>query len=859
VRSSEPVAVQRLQAKLQKPMRDTILNEGSVTVLDGLFHDVKYSVRTLLKSPAFTITAVAALALGIGTTTAIFSIVNTLLLKPLPVPDADRLVVLMTTGVSQTGERISDSDASPVKFELWRSQPSVLQDVSAFLPGVMNYTGGEAVEQLRSMQVSADFFRCWRIGIVRGRTFTPEEDLPRGPRVALISQNLWTSHFASDPRILGKTVSLNGEPYMVIGILSGSPGLLEFGPPSDVYVPFQFDPNTRDDGNILNVVARLKPGVTLELARDRLQAFANDIRAKFPDAVGQRGSFSVTPFREALVGDIRSLLYILLGAVGLVLLIACANVANLLLVRATSRRREIAIRAAIGAARITMIRQLLTESVLLSIAGGALGLLLGYGGIRALLAVNTADLPFVGQNGSAVQIDWRVMSFAIAVSLATGIGFGLFPALQSSRVDLNSILKDSHAGFGTSLRQSKARGVLVVSEISLAVILLVGSALLIRSFVSLYEVDRGFETKNVVTMRMSMTGPKYSTSQGAAGTIRRGLEHIRSLPGVIAASATCCVPLRDQYGLPFEILGHPAMGGPDPSDVGGAWAAVSPGFFEVFKIPLKRGRTFTDRDDGKAPQVVVINQRMAKEYWKDRDPLRDQIVIGRGLMKEFKDEPPRQIIGIVGDVRNEKLNATPEPMMYVPQAQLPDAENAWFAHTAQMAWVVRTQAEPRRVLPAIRARLRQATGLPVSDVLSMDEVLSLSTAKQRFNMLLMTVFGCSALLLAAIGIYGLMAYTVEQRTEEIGIRLALGADASQVRNMVVRQGMGLALAGVVIGILAAGGLSRLIESFLFGVKARDPIVFLAVPPLLGAVALLAVWLPANRASRVNPLDSLRCQ
>jgi putative ABC transport system permease protein len=822
--------------------------------MGALLSDVRHSVRMFFKSPGFTVTAVAALALGIGATAAIFSIVNAVLLKPLPVFDSDRFVMLMTTGLSESGASRSDSAASPLKFEFARSQSTVLQDVSAFLPGAANYNGGEVVEQLRSMHASSDFFRCWGIRVARGRTFTQEEDLPSGPRVALISQDLWKRRFASDPQILGKNISLNGEPYSVIGILGESPGLLEFGPPSDVYVPFQIDPYTRDEGNYFEVVARLKPGVTLEQAKDRLKAFANENRAKFPNTFGLKDSFTVTLLRDSLVGDVRPLLLILLSAVGLVLLIACANVANLLLAQATGRRREVAIRVAIGAGRGRMIRQLLTESVLLSVAGGALGLLLGYGGIRALLAVNTADLPLVGQNGSAVSVDWRVMAFALAVSLVTGIVFGLFPALQGSRADLNSILKGSGGRSGTGFRHHKARAVLVVSEASLAVILLVGSALLIRSFVALYKVDRGFETKNVITMRTSLTGPKYLKSLGAADAIRSGLERIRSLPGVVVASATCCVLLQDNYGLPFEIVGRPSV---VTLDLGGAWSAVSPGFFEVFKIPLKRGRTFAGRDDAKAPQVAVINERMAKDYWKDRDPLQDRIVIGANLMKEFKNEPQRQIIGIVGDVRNERLNAAPEPMMYVPQAQLPDAENAWFARNAPMAWVVRTQADPHRLIPAIREQLRQATGLPVSNVQSMDEVLSLSTARQRLNMWLMTGFGYAALLLAAIGLYGLMAYTVEQRTQEIGVRMALGAEATDVRNMVVRQGMSLALAGVGIGLGASWALSRLIESFLFGVKARDPIVFLTVPVLLSAVALLAVWRPANRASRLSPLDCLR--
>src|SRR5579863_8723619 len=825
--------------------------------MNDFLRDVKHSIRMFVKSPGFTFTAVAALALGIGATTAIFSIVNAVLLKPMPVFDPDRFVMLQNTFVSDKGEAGSGPAASPAKFMHWRAQSSVLQDVSAFRTGVMNYTGGEVAEQLRSMQMSADSFKVWGLPILRGRGFSAEDDAPNGPHVTLISQDVWARRFASDPQILGKTISLSGDPYTVIGVMASNPAMLEFGLPTEVYVPFQLDPNTTDQGHYFQAVGRLKPGVSIEQAKARLQASAGEYRARFPNALGPKNGFSVALYREAIVGDIRSVLLVLLGAVTLVLLIACANVANLLLVRATGRRREIAIRTAIGAGRGRMIRQLLTESVLLSFAGGGLGLLLGYAGIRALLAVNTAGLPRVGADGIAVAMDWRVIAFAVLVSLATGIIFGLFPALQGSRADLNTVLKDSSGRSGTGLRQNKARAALVVSEVGLAVILLVGSALLIRTFVALYAVDPGFDTKNVITMRMSMTGTKYLKSMGVADSMRDGLERIRALPGVLLASATCCVPLQGGYGLPFNIVGKPPVQGPYTG--GGGWSTVAPGFFEVFKIPVKRGRSFNDRDDDKSPPVVVINEAMAKQYWKDADPLKDRILIGGGAanMKELKDEPARQIIGIVGDVRQGALNSPPGSIMYVPQRQITDAINALNVRLTPVAWVVRTQTDPHSLVPAIREQLRQVTGLPVSDVRSMDEVVSLSTARQRFNMLLMTVFGSAALLLAAIGIYGLMAYSVEQRTQEIGIRLALGAETGQVRSMIVRQGMGLALVGVVAGIGAAWALSRVIESFLFGVKARDPLVFLAVPAALSVVALLAVWLPASRASRVNPVESLR--
>ena len=537
------------------------------------------------------------------------------------------------------------------------------------------------------------------------------------------------------------------------------------------------------------------------------------------------------------------------------MLIACANVANLLLVRATGRRREIAIRAAIGAGRGRVVRQLLTESVLLAVAGGALGVALGYAGIRALLAINTAGLPRLGENGAAVWIDWRLLAFALGISLATGIIFGLFPALQGSRADLNAVLKESSGRSGTGLRQNKARAALVVSEVGLAVVLLVGAALLIRTFVALYSVDPGFDPNNVLTMQMLLTGSKYQPTAGVADVMHDAVERMRAIPGVLNAAATDFRPLQVGAGLPFNIIGRPPTQGPFTGQ--GSWCPVGPGFFETFKIAVKRGRIFDDRDDGKAPPVVLINEAMAKQYWKDSDPLKDRIAIGRGIMKEMKDEPARQIVGVVADVHNGGLNQDPQPMMYVPAAQMPDAMNAFLVRLVSIYWVVRTQGEPSRLTAAVQEQLRQATGLPVTKVRTMADVVETASARQRFNMLLMTVFGGMALLLAAIGIYGLMAYTVEQRTQEIGIRLALGAEAGQVRSMVVRQGMTLALSGVAIGVAAAWALARVIESMLFGVKARDPLVFLAVPLTLAMVALVAVWLPAIRASRVSPTESLR--
>jgi len=761
--------------------------------MDAFLRDVKHSIRMFAKNPSFTLTAIAALTLGIGANTAIFSIVNAVLLKPVPFPDPDRLVLLMNT--SPQG---SFPAASPAKFQHWRSQTAVLEDVAAYRAGVVNFTGGDVVEQFRSAQVSEAYFRCFGAPIARGRTFSAEEDAPKGPKVALISYGLWQRRFASDPQTIGRTISLSGDSYVVIGIVGPEFDVRQFGPAPDVWVPFQLDPNTTDQGHYFQVGGRLKPGVPLAQAQSRLQVSAQEYVAKFPNSLGKNGGFSVTPMREALVKNVRTSLLVLVGAVSFVLLIACANVANLLLVRATGRKREIAIRTAIGAGRGRIIRQLLTESVLLSLAGGFFGLGLGYLGIRALMSVNTAGLPRVGEDGALIGIDWRVLAFTVVVSLTTGIVFGLIPALQGSRTELNTALKDSSSRSGTGFRQNKTRSILVVVEMALAVVLLVGSALLIRTSIALQSVDPGYDTNNVITMRMSMTGPKYLKSMGVEQTVRDGVERIRAIPGVIDATATCCVPLQGGYGLGFQIVGRPLTDGQYHG--GGEWITTSPGFFEVYKIPVRRGRTISLRDDDKAPAVVVINETMAKKFWKDSDPLKDRLIIGRWGMHEFQDEPERQIIGVVGDVRDGSLSNDPGPTMYIPQAQVPDAANALNVRISTMAWVVRTQSAPHALVAPIREQLRQSTGLPVSDVQSMDEVVNQSMARERFNMLLMSVFGCSALLLAAIGIYGLMAYSVQQRTQEIGIRLALGAATGQVRGMVVAQGMRLAIVGAVIGL-----------------------------------------------------------
>jgi predicted permease len=817
--------------------------------MNGFFQDLKHSARMFLQSPGFTAVVIAALALGIGTNTAIFSLVNTVLLKPLAFRDPERIVLFQNVFKGGRG-----GGASPNEYNFWRQQIQAFQDVSAYAFNVANLTGEGLPEQIQMTRASRNFFRLCGADLIRGRTYTAEEDMPRAPKTAVLSYGFWRRHFGGDPQVIGRRITLSGEGYEIIGVVG--PSLkIEIDEPPDVYVPFQLDPDRDDNGHYFTVIGRLKPGITLAVANAQLQAGYKAYKEKRPVPFDfPQIGFGVQALQDAIVGGVRNSLLILVGAVGFVLLIACANVANLLLARATGRRREIAIRAAVGAGRGRIVRQLLTESVMLSLAGGVVGLAAGFAGIRAILSASPGNIPRIGLAGSGVTLDWRVLGFTLALSLVTGVVFGLVPALESSRADLNSTLKESSNRSGTGLRHNRTRALLVTTELALAVVLLVGAALLIRTFVAIRQVNPGFDARSVLTMRMSLTGPQFDKAAGVARVFQDGLRRIRALPGVEVTAGTCCVPLEGGFGLPFQIPGRPE----GPASKGGAgWTMVSAGYFETFKIPVLRGRTFTEQDDG-GPPVVIINQALAKQFWPKSDPLIDRLIIGRGVGPAFQGEPPRQIIGVVGDVRDGALNRDPRPNMYVLPAQITDGENALVSQIAPWAWVIRTRVPPLSLSSPIQKELREASGgLPVARVRTMEQVISRSTAAENFNMLVLTIFACAALVLATIGIYGLMAYSVAQRTQEIGIRMALGAGSSKVRNMVVFQGLKLALAGVVIGVAAALGLTSLIRSLLFGVKALDPMVFSAVPAGLIGVALVAVWLPALRASRVDPIHALR--
>ena len=851
-----PTNEARRQARLKfgnpRTTREQVWRYRSLPWIETSWRDLRFAVRSLAKTPAFTIIAVLVIAVGIGVNTAVFSVVDTVLLKPLTYPDPQSLMLLMNTS-----PRATFPGANIPKFNIWRQQTSIFERVAAddFGGAGMNLTGGDHPQQVQGFHVTADYFALFGAPLAAGRTFTAAEDRPNGGNVVVLSYSLWQNRFGGDPSIVGNTIQLDGQAYLVVGVI-GKGFVTDL--PADLWIPFQFDLNSQDMAHYFTVAARLKPGITVPQANAQLRLAADQYRRTYGNrAIGPKDSFSVVQLQEFMIGDTRMPLLVLLGAVGLVLLIACANVANLLLAKAASRKRELATRAALGAGRGQIIRQLLTESLVLSLSGGLLGLILGFAAVRLLLAVNVGDLPRLGEDGSAVTLDLNILLFTLGISIFTGIFFGLAPAISASRHNLAAALNENGNRASMGLRSGKLRSALVVGEMAMALILVIGAALLIRTFMKLEAVDPGFETHNVLTMSMSVSGARFQTTAPVAQVLRAGKDRLMAIPGVVSVGATNCLAFENGFGMVFDVLGRPKGNAPFTGDAG--FYSISEGYFDAFKIPLVRGRNFTEHDDSAAPLVVMINQAMAKQYWPNGDPLKDRIQIAPGAGPAFA-EGPRQVIGIVGDTHDQGLNRDASPIMFIPIAQMPDLETALNSRVAPLWWLVRSNVDPHTLVTPITAALRDASGgLPVGHVRTMDELEARNTSRQRFNMLLLTVFGGAGLLMAAIGVYGVMSYSVQQRTQELGIRMALGAQASDLWRMVIGQGMTLTLIGVAIGIGGAFWLTRFLASFLFGVKAWDPLVFIATPLLLTVVALIAVWIPARRATRVDPMAALRLE
>jgi putative ABC transport system permease protein len=820
------------------------------TLFSGWLQDIQVTFRMLRKNPGFTFACVAAMALAIGTNAAVFTVINTVLLKPINAPEPDRVVEFINTSRQGSGPI-----ASEIEFNMWRKQTSILQDVSAYRTRSLYLTGVDLPQKVNALFVTEDYFRLFGFPIAKGRGFSADEEKPHGRNVVVLSNKFWKNVFGEDPQIIGKTIRFGDDPYEVVGVASRDiqGETLEPGaPPIDVWMPFPIDLNSDSQVHSFCAVGRLKNGINLATANVQLQLMTEEFRRRYPNTVSakRQDSYSVQAMRDVLVREARQSLLTLAAAVGFVLLIACANLANLLLARAATRKREIAIRMAVGGARWRIIRQLLTESFLLSIAAALVGLAIGFAGIRAVLSLFAPKISRIAIHGSNVTMDWRILFFTILIAIITTLLFGLAPAISASRTDVNSSLTESGRRTGSGFRQSKTRAVLVISQISLALLLLIGSALLIRSLIALRSVDPGFDPRNVVTTRTPLD-PKFVRSTGIEQTVRNVFQRLTALPGVEAAGLTTLLPLDGTFNsLPIIVVGRPVSG---PAHGFARWVIVSPSYFDVLRIPLLEGRLFTETDGSNESGVAIINRAMARQLWPDGNALRSQIFIGKGLGPKL-DEPARQVVGIVADVHDDALDFTPQPAVFVPSAQV--SEPRWEG--GMVAWIIRTRAQSPSLNTTIQEEIHRATGsLPVPPLQSMDGVISQSLQEQDMNTLLMTVFGCSALLLAAIGIYGLMAYSVRQRTQEFGIRLALGAEPRTLRKLIVFEGMVLASTGVAIGLAAAFGLTRFMASFLFGVKPRDPLVFVAIPVVLGLVVLPSVILPAIRASGVSPAEALR--
>jgi predicted permease len=805
-----------------------------------LLQDLRYGLRMLAKNPGFTAVALLALAIGIGANTAIFSVVNGVLLRPLPYPEPARLITIY----EKTAE-FSQSSVSYPDFLDWRRGNHSLADMAAFRGDDFNFTGSGQAEHLRGELVSASLLPVLGVNPLLGRNFLPQEDQQGAGGVVMLTSGLWKRRFGGDPNILGKTLTLNAKNYTVIGVL---PSDFRFRGQAELYVPVgQWNPvelYDRENHPGLNVVGRLKPGVTMAAAQAEMTSIARALAQKYPKTNAGEGA-TVVGMKDDMVGYIRPTLLLLLGAVGFVLLIACANVANLLLARSMARNREFAIRAALGAGRQRVVRQLLTESVLLALGASLLGLLLASWGTRLVLAAVPDTLP----RSQGIGLDPYVLLFTLVVSILTGILFGLAPAFHSSKVNPQESLKEGARGSGGG--RHRAEGVFVVVEVGLAVVLLAGAGLMMQSIWRLWRVDTGFNPHNVLTTQVALSPTVMASPAGIRLAYQQLLDRVASIPGVQAASITSLIPLSgDDSEIPFWL----GKGPQPPQDQMASTLVyiVTPGYPRAMGIPLKEGRFFTDHDTLASPPVVVVDEVMAKHLFPGQDALGKQfnlMVIG-----------PVQIVGVTGHVKHWGLDADDTAKIlneiYFPFLQIPDKFMSEVV--AGLPLVLRTAPDPLSVVSAVRARVAGPTeDQPIFGVETMEQIISDSLTERRFTMLLLIIFASTALVLAAVGIYGVMSYAVSRRTHELGVRLALGASRNEILRLVVGEGMVLAAIGTAVGLTAALGLTRLMASLLYGVRPADPATLAAASLLLAGIALLACYIPAWRATKVDPLVALR--
>ena len=798
--------------------------------------DLRYGLRMLSNKPGFAAVAVLTLALGIGANTAIFSLINSVLLRPLPYPEPERLVMIE--------ENEKDGKSSNTSFATtkdWRERSQSFENISAVRDWSITLTGEGEPEMLHGMRVSSNYFSVLAVKPALGREFLPEEDRPATRRVVVLSQGLWERRFESDAEIVGKPIALGGQSFTVAGVMpKGFEDLISarLFQKADLWAPLGYDetlPWACRTCRHIQAVARLRQGVSIQQASLEMNTISQNLLLEHPKEYAMAG-VTIIPLLDKFVGAVRPALYVLLGAVGLVLLIACANVANLLLARATQRQKEIAIRSALGAGSGRIVRQLLTESVMLSMMGAAVGLMLVWWGIELLVALSPPAILRLNE----VNVDVRVLGFTLALSLLTGIIFGLAPALQVTKLDLNAALKEGARGSAGA--GHRLRNLLAVSEIALALVLLVGAGLLVRSFLRVLDVTPGFAPANLVTMNVSANGTRYADDAKVRAFYDDVLQRVAALPGVEAAAVVSNLPLggnKDMYG--FHVEEKP-LANPEEAPSAERYV-VSPDYLRAMRVPLLAGREFTERDGPTAPLVVLISESTARSVWPDEDP------IGKRVRMGGPDGPLRTIAGITGNVSHYGLDTPPGLEVYVPEAQ-------WTSSDMQL--VVRTQANPKTVVEAVRSEIRAVDkDLPIYRVATMEQLVSGSVGERRFTLVLLSLMALLAATLAALGIYSVMSYSVTQRTREIGIRMALGAKSSDVLKLVVGQGILLALTGVGIGLGAAAALTQVMSSLLYGVSAHDPLTFSVIAAVLMGLAAMACYIPARRATKVDPMVALR--
>jgi putative ABC transport system permease protein len=810
--------------------------------METIFKDLRYGIRSLLKHPGFTAIAVVTLALGIGANTAMFSVINAVLLRPLPYRDPARLVTIW----EESPERdLYQMPVSLANLRDWVDQNHSFEQISAYTFANLNLTGTGEPARLLTIRSSANLFSLVGATPQLGRPFLPEEDKEGANRVVILGHALWKSRFGSDPAIVGKPLTLDNESYTVVGVMpSNFQFPVGFGymgqvlnDPVDLYVPIAANGDELRRGSYsFFAIGRLKPGVMFEQARAEMTTIEKRLEKQYPD--GNTGvGISLVPTHEQTVKAIRPALLVLLGAVAFMLLIACANIANLLLARAASRQKEIAIRTALGASRLRIVRLLLTESLMLSLAGGGLGFLLALWGSDALMALAPENIPRLNEIG----VDARVFAFTLAVSLVTGIVFGLIPAVHAAKPNLNQDLKEGSKGSMSSGAGKRTRSVLVAVEVALSLVLLVGAGLMIKSFIKLRQTNPGFNPDNVLAVNFTLSDFKYPEDRQQAAFFQEALERIQSLTGVQSAAATTALPLTvSMSGSDFRIEGRPEPEAGKEMII--YKSSVSPGYFRTLGIPLMKGRDFSERDKSDAPHTAIINNDLARIYFPNEDPINKRITFDDGGSWI-------SIVGVSGDVKQLGLDSGARPEVYFPYFQAP---------APTMSIVVRSASEPSGLINAVKSQIQAIDkDLPLDDAETMQKMLANSNSGRRFNMLLLIIFALVALVLAVVGIYGVMSYTVTQRTHEIGIRVAIGAQSRDVFRMVIGQGMILAMIGIAFGLVGAFALTRLMKTMLFGVEATDPATFVSIALLLTGVALVACYIPSRRATKVDPLVALR--